>query len=88
MAYLPISMDAWSCESCGALLKQKDRPSKCSFCNRRFSFIKINVDEKKDEASEKYEEALKKLEEYESGVPKRKLSDHYCYFGCGGKDEK
>ncbi|MFP4567538.1 MAG: hypothetical protein ACLFN8_01200 [Candidatus Woesearchaeota archaeon] len=71
-------MDAWSCESCGAIIKQSNKPQKCMLCNRRSNFTHINLDDKKDESSEKYEEALKKLEEYEEGTPKRKLTDYTC----------
>jgi len=71
-------MDAWSCESCGAIIKQETKPISCLLCNRRAGFKKINVEEKKDISSKKYEEALKKLEEYEEGVPKRRLKDHVC----------
>lgn len=71
-------MNAWSCESCGAIIKQEEKPIRCSLCNRRSSFSNVEIKEKKDDASEKYEEALKKLEEYEEGVPKRKLSDYAC----------
>lgn len=58
-------MNAWICESCGAKIKQKEKPKNCPLCNRRFSFSQIELQEKSDEASKKYEEALKKLEEYE-----------------------
>ena len=71
-------MDAWSCESCGATIKQNNKPINCMLCNRRSNFTHITINEERDEASEKYEEALKKLEEYEEGVPKRKISDHSC----------
>ena len=71
-------MDAWICESCGATNKQKDKPIRCNLCNRKTDFTKINIEEKKDEISEKYDEALKKLESYEEGVPKRKITDYAC----------
>lgn len=74
-------MDAWSCESCGAVIKQKEKPLACALCNRKGPFTHIDVDSQKDEMSEKYEEALHKLEEYEEGVPKRKLSDYSCKYG-------
>jgi hypothetical protein len=72
-------MDAWSCNSCGALIKQKDKPSRCLLCNRRAEFTHLALKEEQDNSSKKYEEALKKLEEYEEGAPPRKLSD----LGCG-----
>lgn len=71
-------MDAWICESCGAQIKQKDEPLRCILCNRRSSFTHVDIEVKKDEVSDKYEEALKKLEEYEEGAPKKKLSSYAC----------
>jgi len=71
-------MDAWNCESCGAIIKQKEKPSSCLFCNRKKQFTKITVEESKDEISIKYEEVIKKLEEYEKDTPKRKLKDYSC----------
>lgn len=76
--YLPIFMDAWSCSSCGAVIKQKQEPISCPFCNRRWAFEHMDVEIKKDESSIKYEEVLNKLEEYEEGVPKRKMVDYAC----------
>ena len=71
-------MKAWICESCGAQIKQEEKPKTCLLCNRRSEFSEIEIDEKKDEATEKYEEAIKKLEEYEEGAPKKKLSSYAC----------
>jgi uncharacterized Zn finger protein (UPF0148 family) len=71
-------MDAWSCFSCGAVIKQKETPLSCPFCNRKQFFEHMVIEEKRDEASHKYEEALNKLEEYDRDVPKRKLLDHAC----------
>lgn len=71
-------MKAWICNSCGARIKQENKPIKCMLCNRRSEFSQHEIKETKDGASEKYNEALKKLEEYEEGVPKRKLSDYSC----------
>lgn len=69
-------MDAWSCFSCGAVIKQKEAPSSCPFCNRKQFFEHMVIEEKRDEASRKYEEALKKLEEYDKDIPKMKLMDY------------
>ncbi|MCC7574525.1 hypothetical protein KO361_02945 [Candidatus Woesearchaeota archaeon] len=77
-------MIAWICDSCGAMNKQEEKPVSCLLCNRRSSFTQVDVVEKKDEASVKYEEALNKLEEYEEGTPKRKLGDYSC--SCSKKD--
>ena len=71
-------MDAWICDSCGAMNKQKERPVACLLCNRRISFTHVDIEEKKDESSIKYEEALNKLEEYDEGTPKRSSGDYSC----------
>lgn len=73
-------MDAWCCGSCGAVIKQEVKPISCLLCNRRASFDKVDVVEEKDSSSLKYEEVLKKLEEYEEGTPRKKLSSYVC--GC------
>ena len=75
-------MDAWSCESCGALIKQKKMPSSCLLCNRRGPFTHVYLSDSHDDASKNYENALHKLEEYEKGVPKRKLSDYSRNCNC------
>ncbi len=72
-------MKAWICESCGAQIKQENKPRACLLCNRRHEFTEVEVKENKDEATQKYEEAIKKLEEYEEGAPKKKLSN-YCSY--------
>lgn len=67
----------WVCESCGAQIKQKTKPISCLLCNRRAEFSEVDVKSEVDESSKKYEEVLKKLEEYEEGTPKKTLSS-YC----------
>ena len=71
-------MNAWICDSCGAVIKQEEKPKNCKLCNRKSNFTSHEINETKDEISQKYDEALKKLEEYEEGVPKRKLTDLSC----------
>lgn len=71
-------MDVWICDSCGALNKQKEMPVTCLLCNRKISFTHSVVEDKKDDSSIKFEEALNKLEEYDEGTPKRSLGDYSC----------
>jgi len=77
-------MKAWTCEHCGADVKQEKEPETCPICFKRGCFDEITLpDPTEDDKmfTEKYEEAIDILEKYEEGTPQRTMADHHC--GCG-----